>query len=107
MYSKNLVLQRNQSLTQSNSQRISNKNQLEQLVYILAHNIKAPTARLIGLAILFKRNLPELSNDSQFIGKKIDDSVHDLNALIKDLNVIPNQVMTSNVKKLTLYQIHF
>lgn len=85
---ENLVQQRTQVLTQTNNQLISNNNQLEQFAYILAHNIKAPIARLIGLGILFKRNLPELSNDSQFIVNKIDESVHDLNYVIKDLNVI-------------------
>jgi hypothetical protein len=53
---ENMLLLRNQSLTQSNSQLISNKNQLEQFAYKSAHNIKAPTARLIGLGILFERN---------------------------------------------------
>jgi len=32
--------------------------------------------------------LPQLSYDSPFIVKKIDESVYDLNAVIKDLNVI-------------------
>ncbi len=85
---ENLVQQRTQVLTQTNNQLINNNNQLEQFSYILAHNIKAPIARLIGLGILFKKNIPALSEDNQFIVKKIDESVHDLNNVIKDLNVI-------------------
>ena len=85
---ENLVQQRTQVLTQTNNQLISNNNQLEQFSYILAHNIKAPIARLIGLGILFKKNIPALSEENQFIVNKIDESVHDLNHVIKDLNVI-------------------
>lgn len=85
---ENLVQQRTQVLTQTNEQLINNNNQLEQFSYILAHNIKAPIARLIGLGFLFKRNTPELSVDNQFIVGKIDESIHDLNNVIRDLNVI-------------------
>jgi signal transduction histidine kinase len=85
---ENLVQQRTQVLTQANNQLIKNNNQLEQFAYILAHNIKAPIARLIGLGIIFKRNLPELSKDNQFIVGKIDESVHDLNQVVRDLNII-------------------
>jgi signal transduction histidine kinase/tetratricopeptide (TPR) repeat protein len=85
---ENLVQQRTQVLTQTNTQLINNNNQLEQFSYILAHNIKAPIARLIGLGILFKKNIPALSEENQFIVNKIDESVHDLNHVIKDLNVI-------------------
>ena len=85
---ENLVQQRTKVLTQTNNQLINNNSQLEQFAYILAHNIKAPIARLIGLAILFKKNIPDLTAENKFIVNKIDESVLDLNQVVKDLNII-------------------
>ena len=85
---ENIVQQRTKVLTQTNSQLINNNSQLEQFAFILAHNIKAPIARLIGLGILFKKSIPDLNAENTYIVNKIDESILDLNQVVKDLNVI-------------------
>lgn len=102
VYNENLeelVQQRTKVLTQTNNQLINNNSQLEQFAYILAHNIKAPIARLIGLGILFKKNIPELSQENTFIVNKIDESILDLNQVVKDLNIILEIKSGLDIKK--------
>jgi len=83
-----IVNQRTQFLTNANEQLISANSQLEQFSFILAHNIKGPIARLIGLGYILKQDNENLSPEKQFVMNKIDESVHDLQGVIKDLNII-------------------
>jgi signal transduction histidine kinase len=60
--------------------------QLEQFTFVASHNLRAPIARINGLA-----NLLELTNtdiDEKFVREKLIASTRELNEVVKDLNLI-------------------
>lgn len=60
--------------------------QLEQFTFVASHNLRAPIARINGLA-----NLLEMTNtdlDEKFIREKLIASTRELNEVVKDLNLI-------------------
>lgn len=60
--------------------------QLEQFTFVASHNLRAPIARINGLA-----NLLELTNsdiDEKYIREKLIASARELNEVVKDLNLI-------------------
>jgi signal transduction histidine kinase len=80
------VNKRTQELQQANKELINQNNQLEQFAFISAHNLRAPLARILGLA-----HILEISNEpaeKENILQKITASVNELDRVIKDLNVI-------------------
>lgn len=78
---------RTQELVNTNLELIRQNSQLEQFGYIIAHNLRAPVARMLGLANLVKSDHFKLPND-QIILDKIQHSAHDLDTIIHDLNAI-------------------
>ncbi|HTF17772.1 MAG TPA: HAMP domain-containing sensor histidine kinase [Chryseolinea sp.] len=89
--SKNATLQQEierqtQELRVANQELISHNNSLEQFAFIAAHNLRAPLARILGLA-----NLIGISNeerDREDALDKIVASTHDLDGVVRDLSSI-------------------
>ena len=82
---ENKILERTKDLSNANNELISYNGQLEQFAYIIAHNLRAPVARMLGLLDIFKAS-GLLTNDNRFYIEKISVSAHELNEIIADLN---------------------
>lgn len=89
-YSENLeeqIQERTQQITQTNAELVKQNSQLEQFAFITAHNLRAPVARLLGLAsILDTKNIQ--NPDNAFVVEKMVFVSYELETVIKDLNVI-------------------
>jgi signal transduction histidine kinase len=81
------VLERTQQLTETNQSLIDQNNQLEQYAFITAHNLRSPVARVIGLVSIFDEK--NINNpDNQLIIEKLGIAAEELDAIIKDLNIV-------------------
>jgi signal transduction histidine kinase len=84
---KHEVEQRTQDLIFINSELLNQNNQLEQFAFIVAHNLRAPIARILGLINVLK--MEELINeDNEFYLENIHLSTLRLEEVIMDLNRI-------------------
>lgn len=92
---------RTQELQNTNRELVLHNNQLEQFAFIAAHNLRAPLARILGLA-----NVVELSKteeDKNTALQKMVASTQDMDQVIRDLNLILNiQKHTSNLVSVDL-----
>ncbi len=81
-----LVMVRTKDLQQANKELIEQNNQLEQYSFIVAHNLRAPLTRIVGLANVMhlSKTVPEKVEAMN----KLVASTHDLDHVIKDLNII-------------------
>lgn len=87
-YSKNLeqeVATRTHEISQKNKELVNTINQLEQFSYVLAHNLRAPVARLLGLLTILDRDNLSAPQNVQILNF-LDQSAHELDTIIKDLN---------------------
>jgi signal transduction histidine kinase len=81
------VEQRTHQLTALNQELVKNNQQLEQFGYIVAHNLRGPVARLLGLNQLLQ--LPaNQQQDKELAISKIQHEVRSLDGVISDLNII-------------------
>jgi K+-sensing histidine kinase KdpD len=84
---KHEVEQRTQDLIYINSELLNQNNQLEQFAFIVAHNLRAPIARILGLInVLQMEGL--INDDNQFYLDNINLSTLRLEEVIVDLNRI-------------------
>jgi PAS domain S-box-containing protein len=58
--------------------------QMEQFAYMISHHLRAPIARILGLASIFNNN-PE---EDGFIIEKIKESTIELDQVVQDINVV-------------------
>ncbi len=79
------IAERTKDLSNANNELISYNGQLEQFAYIIAHNLRAPVARMLGLVDVFKAS-GLLNTDNRFYIDKIEFSAKELNEIIGDLN---------------------
>ena len=91
IHSKNATLQQEverqtQELRLANQELILHNNSLEQFAFIAAHNLRAPLARILGLANLISLSKEEMDRDNAL--EKIVASTHDLDGVVRDLNSI-------------------
>ncbi|GAB4131766.1 MAG: hypothetical protein OHK0045_15180 [Raineya sp.] len=89
-YSKNLEQEveiRTQEISQKNKELVQSLNQLEQFSYVLAHNVRAPVARLLGLISCLNISNPNDTQNAQIL-QFISQSAQELDAIIKDLNKV-------------------
>lgn len=59
-------------------------NQMEQFAYMISHHLRAPIARILGLASIFNNN-PE---EDGFIIEKIKESTIEIDQVVQDINVV-------------------
>lgn len=95
------IEKRTQELQHTNRELVVHNNQLEQFAFIVAHNLRAPLARILGLANVV--DLSKTLEDKDVALKKIVTSTQDLDQVIRDLNLILNiQKHTSNLVSVDL-----
>lgn len=85
---KTEVAGRTQELREANKELLEQNNQLEQFAFIAAHNLRAPLARILGLANLVQ--ISSSKDDSEIALQKLVASTQDLDLVIRDLNSILN-----------------
>lgn len=97
------IEKRTQELQHTNRELVLHNNQLEQFAFIAAHNLRAPLARILGLANVV--DLSRTEEDKDIALKKLVTSTQDLDHVIRDLNLILNiQKHTSNLVSVDLSQ---
>jgi signal transduction histidine kinase len=96
------VRTRTQALEQNNRELIDQNHQLEQFSFIAAHNLRAPLARIMGIAMLLE--LTEDKEEQNTLREQILTSANDLDEVIKDLNVILE--LRRNTGNFSLVDLH-
>jgi len=89
-YSQNLEQQvddRTRELVKTNLELIRQNSQLEQFGFIIAHNLRSPVARILGLTNLIKSEQFSMPQD-EIVIQKLQHSAEDLDHIIHDLNAI-------------------
>jgi signal transduction histidine kinase len=95
------VTARTQDLKNANQELVEQNNQLEQFAFIAAHNLRAPLARIMGLAHILE--LSDEECERMQILHKLVSSASDLDNVIKDLNAILDiKKHTSNLVEVDL-----
>jgi len=80
------VNHRTVELQNANRELVEQNNQLEQFAFISAHNLRAPVARMLGLANLMQVAVTQ--TDKEFAMEKLIASTRDMDQVIQDLNKI-------------------
>lgn len=81
------IEERTQELSNANVELIQYNNQLEQFAFVVAHNLRAPIARITGLFSLI--DLDDLTNkDNLILLQSVLKCARDLDTIISDLNSI-------------------
>ncbi len=73
-------------LQESNEHLAKQNTQLEQYSHMVAHNLRAPVARLLGLTRIFKQTPDEIVKAE--LADKIEKSASDFDAIIKDISMM-------------------
>jgi len=81
------VYKRTLDLADSNTELVRQNSQLEQFGYIIAHNLRAPVARILGLTSIINSSEFSLPADQKVIDK-LQFTAHELDTVIHDLNSI-------------------
>lgn len=79
------VARQNEDLRKTNLELVDQINKLEQFGYIVSHNLRAPTARLLGLGNLIDKTKAE---EKEKIIKLMIQSSHELHEVIDDMGKI-------------------
>jgi signal transduction histidine kinase len=91
-YSEDLeheIEKRAEDLLKSNKELVEQNQQLEQFAFIASHNLRAPVARIQGLANIIDSTLHQPDeHEKKFILKKIVESSRELDSVIYDLSRI-------------------
>jgi two-component system, sensor histidine kinase LadS len=78
---------RTEELLVSNTELLDQNKQLEEFAFIVAHNLRSPVARLLGLTNL-ARLIDPRSDEIEIILQKVGDSGKELDTVIHDLSKI-------------------
>lgn len=81
------VQERTRSLTQANTTLVKQNQQLEEYAFVTSHHLRAPVARLLGLAMLLEHAPERQADNAPLIGKLVDET-KDLDTVIRDLNLM-------------------
>jgi two-component system, sensor histidine kinase LadS len=81
------VQERTRSLTQANATLQKQNQQLEEYAFVTSHHLRAPVARLLGLAMLLEHDPDRQAANAPLIGKLVDET-KDLDTVIRDLNLM-------------------
>jgi two-component system, sensor histidine kinase LadS len=80
------VMRRTEQIRENSQRLTENADQLEKFTYAVSHNLRAPIARLLGLADIISSSMPP--DEQLFFLSKVKESAHQLDDVIKDLNLI-------------------
>jgi signal transduction histidine kinase len=95
------VVNRTQELQNANVELIQQNNQLEQFAFIAAHNLRAPLARILGLANVLP--ISSTPADKNLAIEKLVQSANDMDQVIKDLaTILEIKRHTSNLVEIDL-----
>ncbi|MBX2900125.1 MAG: CHASE3 domain-containing protein [Cyclobacteriaceae bacterium] len=72
----------------ANQELIEQNSRLQQFTYIISHNLRAPLARLKGLANLME--YAQMQNEKESLYQKMVKSARDMDEVIQDLSMILN-----------------
>ena len=91
IFAKNLQLEhevelRTLQLTNTNQELSEYNSQLEQFAFAMAHNLRSPAARILGLGNLLA--LPDMNAEKDFIINQIINATLQLDIVIRDMNEI-------------------
>ncbi|MCC5929556.1 MAG: MASE1 domain-containing protein [Cyclobacteriaceae bacterium] len=75
------------ALKYSNKELVSQNVQLEQFAFMIAHNIRSPIARLLGLANIFNVQNPEDLHNIEVL-TKLQQSAKDLDEIVREISGI-------------------
>ncbi len=75
------------ALKETNKELVQYNTRLQQFSFIVAHNFKAPIARLLGLTSIFDPDNIDFKHN-QAVLTKVNQEANELNSIIKDLNLI-------------------
>jgi len=81
------VYKRTLDLVDSNAELVRQNNQLEQFGYIIAHNLRAPVARILGLTSIINSSDFNMPADQKVI-ERLEITSRELDTVIRDLNSI-------------------
>lgn len=102
-YLKLEVGKRTQELQNANEELIRQNNQLEQFAFMTAHNLRAPLARILGLANVLR--LTQDPNDNVRIMTDMENATRDMDEAIRELNAILDiDKHTSNIQEVNLHE---
>jgi signal transduction histidine kinase len=97
------VTNRTQELQNTNKELLDHNSQLEQFAFIAAHNLRAPLARILGLANIIQ--ISSTTDEKSAALEKLLASTKDLDHVIRDLNTILDiRKHTSNLTEVDLEQ---
>jgi light-regulated signal transduction histidine kinase (bacteriophytochrome) len=80
------VVKRTEELVNTNIELVKQNNQLEQFGYIIAHNLRGPVSRILGLSNLITKQYDPIRDEE--IITQLHGSAEELDAIIYDLNGI-------------------
>ncbi len=80
------LVEKNENLTETNTELIKHNNELRQFSYTVSHNLRGPVASLLGLIDLIDEE--KLDDNDREIFNYIDASAQQLDQIIKDLSKI-------------------
>jgi signal transduction histidine kinase len=83
-----LVAVKSEELVQANAELAKSNSELRQFSYTLSHNLRAPVARIQGLANLLARTEVLMNDEQKEYLKLLRESTHELEHVIRDLNKI-------------------
>ncbi len=83
-----LVLHKTHELLQSNAELAKTNSELRQFSFTLSHNLRAPVARIIGLANLLLRTEALMNDEQKQYLRLLSESTTELDHVIRDMNKI-------------------
>ncbi len=111
-YNQNLeaeIQARTQEISNKNQELIHYNNQLEQLSFMAAHNLRSPVANLIGLCSLVKQEKVFSTEASLYIDKieftsqRLSQIISDINNLLEVRKNIPQPIEEINLKAIATH----
>jgi len=108
------VLERTAQLQQKNQELLNFNQQLEGFAYIIAHNLRAPVASMLGLKMIFNDATFDTPDNRYIIEKmfesasKLEETINDLNLILKvrrTIDEIKEQISIANEVKKALFAL--
>ena len=83
---KNMVIEKNKLLTETNHELIKHNNELSQFAYTVSHNLRGPVASMIGLVQMIE--MRDADSHQGQVQEHLKNSINNLDTIIRDLGKI-------------------